>query len=81
MDEPFQGVDAKSARAIVEVLHRLREEGKTVVMVHHDLATVAEFCDHVTLLNRSVVASGPVAEAFTRERIAETYDLAAGVLR
>ncbi|MFD5869144.1 metal ABC transporter ATP-binding protein [Corynebacterium sp. NPDC060344] len=81
MDEPFQGVDAKSARAIVEVLHRLREGGKTVVMVHHDLATVAEFCDHVTLLNRSVVASGPVGETFTRETIAETYDLAAEVLQ
>ncbi|MFC3850175.1 metal ABC transporter ATP-binding protein [Corynebacterium hansenii] len=81
MDEPFQGVDAKSARAIVEVLHRLREEGKTVVMVHHDLATVSEFCDYVTLLNRRVVASGPVGETFTREKIAETYDLAAGVPR
>ncbi|MBP2331882.1 metal ABC transporter ATP-binding protein [Corynebacterium freneyi] len=81
MDEPFQGVDAKSRRAIVDVLHGLRENGKTVVMVHHDLATVTEFCDWVTLLNRRVVASGPAAETFTREAIAETYDLTEGFLR
>src|SRR5699024_2008953 len=59
MDEPFQGIDAKSQQAIVEVLHLLQQEGKTVVIVHHDLATVADYCDHVTLLNRTVVASGP----------------------
>lgn len=76
MDEPFQGVDARSQRAIVDVLHALRAEGRTVVMVHHDLATVAEYCDHVTLLNRRVIASGPTAEAFTREAIRRTYDIA-----
>lgn len=74
MDEPFQGVDARSQQAIVDVLHQLRDQGKTVVMVHHDLATVPEYCDHVTLLNRSVVASGPVDIAFSPETIRATYD-------
>ncbi|MBO2990051.1 metal ABC transporter ATP-binding protein [Leucobacter tardus] len=77
MDEPFQGVDAKSQGAIVSVLHRLREAGKTVVIVHHDLATVREYCDHVTLLNGRVIASGPVDEVFTTELIRATYDLGA----
>ncbi|MGO1182795.1 MAG: metal ABC transporter ATP-binding protein [Micrococcaceae bacterium] len=74
MDEPFQGVDARSQQAIIDVLHALRDQGKTVVMVHHDLATVPEYCDQVTLLNRSVVASGPVDVAFTPETIRATYD-------
>jgi manganese/zinc/iron transport system ATP- binding protein len=77
MDEPFQGVDAKSQQAIVAVLHALREQGKTVVIVHHDLVTVREYCDHVTLLNQRVVSSGPAAESFTKENIRTAYDVAA----
>src|SRR5690606_17631858 len=77
MDEPFQGVDAKSQQAIVRVLHALREQGKTVVIVHHDLVTVREYCDHVTLLNQRVVSSGPAAESFTKENIRTAYDVAA----
>lgn len=78
MDEPFQGIDAKSQQAIVEVLHALRAQGKTVVMVHHDLATVREYCDQVTLLNRRVIASGPVDEAFTRDHIRTAYEVTGG---
>lgn len=78
MDEPFQGVDAKSQQAIIDVLHTLRSSGSTVVMVHHDLATVRNYCDHVTLLNRSVIASGPTESAFTRENIRLAYEVAAG---
>ena len=66
MDEPFQGIDAKSQQAIVTVLHCLREQGRTVVIVHHDLTTVRDYCDHVTLLNRRVVACGPAAKSFTK---------------
>lgn len=75
MDEPFQGIDAKSQQAMVEVLHTLRQAGKTVVIVHHDLATLVDYCDHVTLLNRRIVASGQVAETFTRSAIATTYEV------
>ena len=73
MDEPFQGVDARSQAAIVDVLHSLRAAGKTVVIVHHDLATVADYCDYVTLLNRRVVASGPTEESFTEATVRATY--------
>ncbi|MGA1401393.1 MAG: metal ABC transporter ATP-binding protein, partial [Phycisphaerales bacterium] len=73
MDEPFAGVDAATERAIVEVLRELREQGRTVVVVHHDLQTVPEYFDEVLLLNMRVVAAGPVREAFTRENLQRTY--------
>ncbi len=73
MDEPFQGVDATTERAIVALLQELRENGKTVVVVHHDLQTVADYFDWVTLLNIRRIASGPVQETFTPENLRETY--------
>jgi manganese/zinc/iron transport system ATP- binding protein len=73
MDEPFAGVDAATERAIIELLRGLRDEGKTVVAVHHDLQTVPQYFDHVALLNMRVVAQGPVAEVFTEENLRKTY--------
>ncbi|MGI9111176.1 MAG: metal ABC transporter ATP-binding protein [Gaiellaceae bacterium] len=73
MDEPFQGVDATTEKAIVELLRALREQGKTVVAVHHDLQTVPEYFDEVTLLNVRRIASGPVDEVFTDENLRRTY--------
>ena len=73
MDEPFQGVDATTERAIVDLLRALRAEGKTVVAVHHDLQTVAEYFDEVTLLNVRRIAAGPVDEVFTDENLRLTY--------
>lgn len=73
MDEPFQGIDARSQHAIVSVLHQLRDQGRTVVIVHHDLATVRDFCSHATLLDQVVVSSGPVEEAFTAEHLRTAY--------
>lgn len=73
MDEPFQGVDATTERAIVTLLQELRENGKTVVVVHHDLQTVNDYFDWVTLLNIRRIASGPVDETFTPENLRETY--------
>jgi manganese/zinc/iron transport system ATP- binding protein len=73
MDEPFQGVDATTEVEIVRVLQELRARGKTVIVVHHDLQTVAEYFDWVTLLNVRRIASGPVEEAFTDENLREAY--------
>ena len=73
MDEPFQGVDATTERAIVTLLQELRENGKTVVVVHHDLQTVIDYFDWVTLLNIRRIASGPVDDTFTPENLRETY--------
>jgi manganese/zinc/iron transport system ATP- binding protein len=73
MDEPFASVDAATEAAIIEVLTELRASGKTVVCVHHDLATVPEYFDDVALLNMRVVAQGPVSEVFTIENLRKTY--------
>jgi manganese/zinc/iron transport system ATP- binding protein len=73
MDEPFQGVDAVTERAIIAILRDLREAGKTVVVVHHDLQTVPEYFDQVTLINVRRIASGPVAEVFTEANLRATY--------
>jgi manganese/zinc/iron transport system ATP- binding protein len=73
MDEPFQGVDAKTERAIVTVLQALREKGDTVVVVHHALQTVPEYFDWVALLNVRRIAAGPVAEVFTEANLRQTY--------
>lgn len=73
MDEPFQGVDATTERAIITVLKELSAANKTVVAVHHDLQTVPEYFDWVTLLNVRCVASGPVQQVFTEDNLRATY--------
>jgi manganese/zinc/iron transport system ATP- binding protein len=73
MDEPFQGVDATTERAIVLLLQELRTHGSTVVVVHHDLHTVPEYFDSVLLLNVRRVAAGKVNEVFTEANLRATY--------
>lgn len=73
MDEPFQGVDATTERAIVTLLQELRAAGKTVIVVHHDLQTVPEYFDWVTLLNVRRIASGPVDDVFTEANLRLAY--------
>ena len=73
LDEPFAGVDAATERAIVAVLHDLKAAGRTVVSVHHDLSTVADYFDRVLLINVHKVAEGPVASAFTVASLQDAY--------
>lgn len=81
MDEPFQGVDAVTERTIIDLLRALRERGKTVLVVHHDLQTVAEYFDEVLLLNVRRLASGRVEDVFTDENLRLTYGGRVGFLR
>ncbi len=73
MDEPFAAVDAVTERAIITILHELRARNKTVIVVHHDLQTVGDYFDWVTLLNVEIVASGPVDEVYTEANLRKTY--------
>lgn len=73
MDEPFAAVDAVTENAIVNILRQLNQRGKTVLVVHHDLQTVAEYFDWVTLLNVEVIASGPTLQTFTLANLRKTY--------
>lgn len=73
MDEPFKGVDDATEKAIIKLLKELRSSGKTVVAVHHDLSTVSDYFDWVTLINMKVVANGEVKKVFTDENLNLTY--------
>jgi manganese/zinc/iron transport system ATP- binding protein len=73
MDEPFVGVDAVTERAIVQLLHEIRDAGKTVVAVHHDLESVTDYFDDVVLLNVERIAAGPVSQVFSEENLRRTY--------
>lgn len=73
MDEPFAAVDASTEKAIVTLLHELKSQGKTCLVVHHDLATVSEYFDWLILLNLRVVQAGPTREVFTQENLKATY--------
>jgi len=73
LDEPFAGVDAATESAIVTLLRRLREKGRTVLVVHHDLQTAPEYFDHCLLLNMRIVAYGPTTEVFNPQNLHKTY--------
>jgi manganese/zinc/iron transport system ATP- binding protein len=73
MDEPFAGVDAATESAIVTLLHELRDRGKTLLVVHHDLPTAREYFDMLILLNMRLVAVGPTDQVFTHELLQKTY--------
>ena len=73
MDEPFQGVDSTTEKSIVDILKKLKSEGKTLLVVHHDLQTVPTYFESVTFINKSVIASGKIKEVFTQENIDMAY--------
>lgn len=75
LDEPFVGIDVASELTIIELLQALRDEGKTIFIVHHDLAKVEQYFDELILLNRYLVAKGPVKEVMQRDLLAEAYQI------
>lgn len=78
LDEPFTGVDVKTENAIIDLLRGLRDEGHLILVSTHNLGSVPEFCDHVILINRTVLASGPTETTFTQKNLQMTFG---GVLR
>lgn len=73
LDEPFTGVDYQSEQIIINVIKRLKSLGKTILMVHHNLNTVKEYFDNLILLNKNIIASGPVESVFTKENLKQAY--------
>ncbi|PID71737.1 MAG: manganese ABC transporter ATP-binding protein [Desulfobulbus propionicus] len=73
MDEPFVGVDAATEAAIIEIMQKLVARGKTLLVVHHDLATAKNYFDILMLINMRLVAFGPTEEVFTEEILQATY--------
>jgi manganese/iron transport system ATP-binding protein len=78
LDEPFTGVDVTTEEAIIELLRALRDEGRIILVSTHNLGSVPEFCDHVVLVNRTVLASGPLEDVFTEDNLNRAFG---GVLR
>jgi manganese/zinc/iron transport system ATP- binding protein len=73
LDEPFVGVDASTEQSIVTLLREMKSQGKTIVVVHHDLHTAREYFDWIVLLNASLIGVGPIDEVFTDELLKTTY--------
>jgi iron/zinc/copper transport system ATP-binding protein len=73
LDEPFVGIDLISEQIIMGLLNDLKKEGRTILIVHHDLSKVKLYFDHVLLLNKQVIAYGPTADTFTAEQLRQTY--------
>lgn len=78
LDEPFTGVDVNTETAIIALLRELRLEGHIMLVSTHNLGSVPEFCDHVVLVNRTVLAAGPTVEVFTEANLLRAFG---GVLR
>lgn len=73
LDEPFTGVDVKTEKSIIDLLLQLRDEGHTILVSTHDLASISTFCDRTILLNRTILAAGTTAETFTEENLVMTF--------
>ncbi|NER83182.1 MAG: metal ABC transporter ATP-binding protein [Leptolyngbya sp. SIO1D8] len=73
LDEPFTGVDVKTEKRIIDLLMQLRDEGHTILVSTHDLASVSTFCDRTILLNRTILAAGTTQETFTKENLEMTF--------
>jgi manganese/zinc/iron transport system ATP- binding protein len=73
LDEPFVGIDAPTEKIIINLLKDLQQQGKTIIVVHHDLYTVRSYFDSVVLLNKTVIKSGLVADVFCDEYVQQTY--------
>ncbi|MCR6110415.1 metal ABC transporter ATP-binding protein [Bacillus sp. A301a_S52] len=80
LDEPFVGIDVKSEEIIVNLLHQLRDAGKTIFVIHHDLSKVEKYFDHLILLNKRLIQSGEVANVYTPDLLQEAYEGSAAVL-
>ncbi|TVQ52350.1 MAG: metal ABC transporter ATP-binding protein [Rhodobacteraceae bacterium] len=73
LDEPMAGVDAATEAAIIALLKRLRDDGRTVIVVHHDLTTVRSYFDWLVMLNVRIIAQGPVRAVYTPENLRAAY--------
>jgi manganese/zinc/iron transport system ATP- binding protein len=73
MDEPFVGVDMATEKTILDLLIQMKEEGKTIIIVHHDIQTVSNYFDYIVMLNTRLIAHGPTNEVLTEENLQATY--------
>lgn len=75
LDEPFVGIDVASEQMIIDILHQLRDEGKTIFIVHHDLAKVEQLFDKLILLNKKLIGAGSVHDVMLRDKLSDAYQI------
>ena len=80
MDEPFAGIDVATESAIIAVLQELKNKGKTILIVHHDLTTARQYFDMLMLLNIRLIAFGSTSQIFTYPLLQKTYEGKLGIL-
>ncbi len=73
LDEPFVGVDVTTEERILEILQQLAKNGKTLLVIHHDLSSVESHFDQVIMLNQRLIVHGAVDLVFTKENIEKTF--------
>lgn len=78
LDEPFTGVDVQTEAAIIDLLRSMRDDGKLMLVSTHNLGSIVNFCDHVVIFNKTVLAFGPTETTFTQANLAKAFG---GVLR
>jgi len=79
LDEPFVGIDKQTEAIIIDILRELQKAGKTIVVVHHDLSTITSYFDYIIMLDKVVLAQGPVKEVFTKKNIEKTFGIKGSV--
>lgn len=74
LDEPFVGIDAESEAQIMKILRLWKEEGRTILVIHHDLSKVHDYFDELILMNRGIIQAGPSQQVFTAENLAQAFN-------
>ncbi len=75
LDEPFVGIDVHSEQIILKLLKELSAQGKTILIVHHDLSKVRDYFDNIILINKTIVDYGRVEDVFTKEKLKQTFEM------
>lgn len=73
LDEPFVGVDMATEKTILDLFIQMKEEGKTLIIVHHDIQTVSEYFDFIVMMNTRLIANGPTSSTLNEENLKATY--------
>jgi len=80
LDEPFVGVDATTEEKIIQTLKELSKQGKTILVIHHDLSTAKTYFDEIILLNQRLIACGETSAVLNEKNIAQTYSSQSNIL-
>ncbi|WP_280768476.1 metal ABC transporter ATP-binding protein [Salipaludibacillus daqingensis] len=81
LDEPFVGIDVQSEEIIVNILHELRNDGKTMFIIHHDLSKVEKYFDQLVLLNQVLIQAGAVRDVYKPKFLKEAYQENAAIIK